>query len=80
MQTSYTEDESSFLEQIAMRVKAARAEKGLSQEKLAFEAGVTRNFISLIENGDCNGSILKMRSVAKALDITLSDLLVETSS
>lgn len=39
-----------------VRMKAARALKGLSQEDLAKAAGVTRQTIGMIEAGDYNPS------------------------
>ena len=57
-----------------LRLKAARALKDLSQEKLAQKVNVSRQTINAIENGDYNPSIELCISVCKALDVTLNDL------
>ena len=57
-----------------LRLKAARALKDLSQEKLAQKVNVSRQTINAIENGDYNPSIELCICVCKALDVTLNDL------
>ena len=48
------------------RLKVARAERGLSQERLAQEAGVTRQTISAIETGlYCPSALLAFRLADK---------------
>jgi putative transcriptional regulator len=43
--------------QIANTIPALRAERGLSQEKLAHEIGVTRATVNAIEKGNYNPSL-----------------------
>lgn len=50
------------------RLKVARAEKNLSQEKLAVLAGVTRQTISSIETGQYNPSALLALTLARRLE------------
>ena len=57
-----------------VRMKAARALKGLSQEDLAKAAGVTRQTIGMIEAGDYNPSLKLCIAICRALDRTLDDL------
>ena len=55
-------------------MKAARAEKDLSQKELADEVGVTRQTISAIEKGDYNPTINLCIAICKVLDKTLDEL------
>lgn len=57
-------------------LKRYRKEKGLSQEKLAQKAGVTYSTLSKIEAGyNTNPKVLSLVRLAKALDVTVTDLL-----
>ncbi len=56
------------------RLKVARAEKTLSQEQLALQAGVTRQTISSIETGQYNPSTLLALVLARRLDKRVEDL------
>lgn len=48
--------------------------RGLSQEKLGFETGLDRTYISGIERGERNPSLNNIGKLAKALRLSLSDL------
>ena len=67
-------------EQLGMRIKFLRKSKGWSQEDLALEANVNKNYICDLENGRRNPSLDILERIAKALNISLSELLrgVET--
>ena len=60
--------------QFGKRVRKLRAEKGLSQEELAFKVGIHRTYIGGIERGERNPSLKNIAAIAKALGVTLSDL------
>ena len=60
---------------LAARVRALRAERGLSQEALAHEAGIDRTYQSQIERGVGNPSLKVLCALALALNIELNDLL-----
>lgn len=49
--------------------------RGLSQEALAHEAGLERNYISLLELGRNSASIKTLFRLAPALGVTVSELL-----
>jgi transcriptional regulator with XRE-family HTH domain len=48
----------------------------LTQEQLALQAGIERNFVSLIERGINQPTIRILFKLANALEISPSDLLV----
>ena len=49
--------------------------KGLSQEELAFIAGIHRNYLGGIERGERNPALDNIAAIAKALGVDLSELL-----
>ena len=57
-----------------LKLKAARAEKDLSQEELAKKIEVSRQTINMIERGNFNPSLALCISICRALDKTLDQL------
>ena len=57
-----------------LKLKAARAEKDLSQADLAERVGVSRQTISAIEKGDYNPTINLCIRICKVLERTLDEL------
>ena len=57
-----------------LKLKAARAEKDLSQADLAEKVGVSRRTISAIEKGDYNPTINLCIRICKVLERTLDEL------
>jgi transcriptional regulator with XRE-family HTH domain len=60
--------------QFAANVRRIRRERGLSQEELAFEAGLHRTYISGIERGVRNAGIDNIGVIAVALGVEPTDL------
>jgi len=60
-----------------IKMKIARVESDVSQEKLALLVGVTRQTINLIESGSYNPSLKLCIDICKALNRTLNDLFWE---
>jgi transcriptional regulator with XRE-family HTH domain len=56
-------------------LRSLRKKAGLSQEQLALEAGVERNFVSLIERGVNQPTIRIIFKLAAALHIDPSDMM-----
>ena len=52
---------------IGRKIADIRSKKGMSQEDLAGEAEITRNYISRVENGHVAFSIPILLKIAKAL-------------
>lgn len=64
------------LKKIGERIKQARLNVGLSQEKLAFKVGfASRSSVSKIEKGERDIPRLKLIEIAKALNVSISQLL-----
>ena len=60
-----------------LKLKAARAEKDMTQDFLGAKVGVTRQTINAIEKGDYNPSIKLCRAICKELGKTLDELFGE---
>ncbi len=60
-----------------LRLKAARAAKGMTQQDLADAVGVTRQTIVAIEKGDYNPTVRLCVDICKTLGKTLNDLFWE---
>ncbi len=56
------------------RMRAARIDRGLSQQELADAVGATRQTIGLIEAGRYNPSLKLCTAICRALGKTLDDL------
>ena len=59
---------------IGERVKSARKNKGITQEKLADMVGVSTTYIGFIEQGQRLPSIKTSDKIARALGVKLSEL------
>jgi transcriptional regulator with XRE-family HTH domain len=57
------------------RIRARRAELGLSQEALAHRAGLQRAYIGQLETGMRSVGLDNLGRLAKALEMDLGDLL-----
>ncbi|MFN4102549.1 MAG: helix-turn-helix domain-containing protein [Pararhodobacter sp.] len=60
---------------VGRNVKQNREAKGLSQEQLAFEADLHRTYVSGVERGIRNPTVLIVAKLAKALAVEPSKLL-----
>lgn len=67
-------NESEFLRAFGDRIRAERARRGMSRKLLADHAGISERYITQIESGKGNISILLLRQVAAALGLPLSRL------
>lgn len=62
---------------VGKNVRKIRQERGITQEKLAFEAEIDLTYVGGIERGKRNPSLLVMARVAEALSVPLTRLLAE---
>ena len=58
-------------------LRALREAKGYSQEELGHQAGLTRNYISLLELGQKSPTLRTMVKLAKCFGISVSTLMAE---
>jgi transcriptional regulator with XRE-family HTH domain len=63
-----------LLQTIGMTIRSLRRQQGLSQKALADLAHIDRSYMSSIERGLRNISLLNMARIAAALDVPLWDL------
>jgi transcriptional regulator with XRE-family HTH domain len=56
-------------------IRAARLERGLSQEALADAAGIDRSHMGKIERGERNVSVLNVARVSDALKVSVASLM-----
>lgn len=59
---------------VAWNLRRIRVEKGLSQEKLAADAGVDRAYLAKVERRTVNTSIDVLDKLAQALVVEVADL------
>ena len=57
------------------KLRAVRLEEEISQEKLAELAGLHRTYVSSVERGERNISLVNIERLAKALGVPLADLM-----
>ena len=59
---------------LGMTIKTQRASLGISQEELAYRAGLHRTYVSDLERGARNPSVESIEKLARALEISVSML------
>ncbi len=62
-------------QRLAANVRRLRKKTGLSQESFANEHGIDRTYVSGIERGTRNPTILVMERLAQALEVDVQELL-----
>jgi transcriptional regulator with XRE-family HTH domain len=63
-----------LLRSLGQAIRSRRRERGLSQESLADIARMDRSYMSGVERGLRNVSVLSVARIASALEVPLSDL------
>lgn len=56
-------------EKISLKIKFEREKRGLSQEALALDAGLSRSAIWKIESGNVSPTLETLEKIAKALNM-----------
>ena len=57
------------------RLRQLRQARGLSQEELAFRAGLHRTYVSSTERGQRNVALVNLEKLSNALEVDIADLL-----
>jgi transcriptional regulator with XRE-family HTH domain len=60
---------------LAANLRRLRLARGLSQEQLAERAGIHRNYLGGIERRERNVGLDNIENIARALDVSVSELL-----
>ena len=62
-------------DQLGQNIRALRLEQGRSQEQFAFDAGIHRTYVSGVERGARNPSLILIERFAEALGVSPGELL-----
>ena len=65
---------------LAANLRRLRSERRLSQEALAAEAGIHRNYLGGIERRERNVGLDNLERIARALHVSMSELLADEGS
>ena len=65
---------------IAGRVRALRAERGLTLDSLAAKCDVSRSMLSLIERGESSPTAVVLEKIATGLDVALASLFEDSTA
>lgn len=68
-------EDNAFLQTLGQQIRLLRARRGMTRRILASQSGVSERYISAVEAGTGNGSILLLRALAVALHVELRTLL-----
>ena len=66
-----------YLRILAQKIRAARAQRGMTRNDLAADSGVSLRFLAQLESGQANPSILVLRRIASAMGFPPDALLSE---
>jgi XRE family aerobic/anaerobic benzoate catabolism transcriptional regulator len=74
---SLEQQEDAYLARLGERVRAWRAEHGMSRKNLATAAGLSERYLAELEAGRGNISVLLLRKVARAMGVAVERLVRE---
>lgn len=63
--------------QVGWNLRRLRVAKGMSQERLALEAGIDRAYVGRVERGSENVTLDRIEALAKTLGVEVSQLFRE---
>lgn len=75
MKNTYSEKDKKFLKKLGENLRKSRLLKDISQEELAFLSNLDRTYISGIERGERNISIITLKKLLDSLKINISDII-----
>lgn len=62
---------------LGLNIKKLRHEQNISQEALAEKCGLHRTYLSGIERGERNPSLINLVKIASSLNVSLSELFLD---
>jgi len=62
--------DSEYLRELGETVRAARAQRGMTRRMLAIHSGVSERFLAQLESGTGNASVLILRQISQALNLS----------
>lgn len=74
---SPAQQEAAYLARLGGRVRAWRNGNGMTRKSLASASGVSERYLAQLEAGQGNISVLLLRKVARAMDVTVESLVRE---
>lgn len=77
--TEIEQDSKATLAELGHRVRAWRARRGMTRKALAADSGLSERFLADVESGKGNVSINSLEATARALNITVVDLLQDAA-
>jgi transcriptional regulator with XRE-family HTH domain len=72
---SYNADMESEAQKLGKNLKRIRTKKGISQGDIVRSLGMDRAFISNIENGKTNPTLATITKIAKAIGVSVGELM-----
>ena len=65
------------LRALGAAIRRSRVERGISQEELAHRSSVDRSYMSSIERGNQNPGVVSVVRIARAMEMTVTELMAE---
>jgi XRE family aerobic/anaerobic benzoate catabolism transcriptional regulator len=69
------QESASFAAEVGRQVRLRRAKRGMTRRQLAQGSGTSERYLAQIESGAGNPSVIVLRSIARALDVPVTELL-----
>ncbi|MEM2991552.1 MAG: helix-turn-helix transcriptional regulator [Halobacteria archaeon] len=65
-------DKDVIIKKFRPKLRKERLARGLSQEALAYKAGLHRTYIGMVERGEKNITLMNIKKICEALNLKLS--------
>ncbi|MEO8512279.1 MAG: helix-turn-helix transcriptional regulator [Ignavibacteria bacterium] len=75
MKNTYSEKDRKFLKKLGENIKKYRLQKDISQEELAYQADLDRTYISGIERGERNISVITLKKITNVIGFEILEVL-----
>ena len=75
MKKSFSNKEKALLKKIGQNLQKLRHQRGISQEQLAYDTDLDRTYISDIEQGKKNPTIIVLSRIADTLKVQIKDII-----